>query len=78
MKKSSQNKARQARARHNVNCSLMPGKKMSSRKQLKELFVGFVFTEDRAIWNYKDIVKKYATMWRKLSRNRETERRSTR
>ena len=42
-------KARNARADHDVKCSLMTGK-LPKRKPLTELYVNGSFTEDREAW----------------------------
>ena len=44
---------KRAMAKHEVKCSLMPGKRMPTRNTLKELYVDVGFTDDRAVWKEK-------------------------
>ena len=57
----------------------MPGKENQKRKPLKVLYVDGSFTEDRSIWKekYKGVLKKYTKAWKKRSRYRKAESRST-
>ena len=67
--------ARKARAEHQVECCLEPGKEKAKRKPLTELCVKVHFTEDREEWqkNFRGIVKTCPLNRRKQKKHRKAE-----
>ena len=42
--------ARKAKAKHDVKCSFLPGKRMPKRNFFTELYTNDIFTENRSVW----------------------------